>query len=123
QRRLPLKRIFAYAAALAVFAMAGLSVYYGVFQQADPLSAAHREPSETAPQQMTVPEILVPPAAANEITLIMGDGKTVALGDNPDLLHEQDGTQITETGSGLAYATEKRSAQLPAVMNTVITPV
>ncbi|WP_257656975.1 FecR family protein [Parapedobacter lycopersici] len=123
QRRFPLKRIFAYAAALAVFAMAGLSVYYGVFQQADPLSAAHRETPDTAPQQVTVPEILVPPAAANEITLIMGDGKTVALGDNPDLLHEQDGTQITETGSGLAYATEKRSAQLPAVMNTVITPV
>lgn len=121
-KRMFQKRAVLYTAAtLAVFVLAGFSFYYGWFQQREPVSAKQPELAET-----TLPSVMIPdttPNTADEVTLIMGDGKSVALGDRSDVLRERDGTQITETGRGLAYVATYRTIAVPTVLNTVITPV
>lgn len=108
------------AASVAVVILASWFIYSATFQaenQLDQLTVSNEGPPVVAPPPVQMP------AELDDITLIMGDGQTVTLGDNLESLHEQDGTQINRTDSGLEYSSNDRSAHLGTVMNTVITPI
>src|SRR5690606_4317059 len=101
------------AAVLAIFGLAGLFVYDGKLPQ-DAGNQTIRVAGKTLPAAAAAE--VGTPAVSNEVTLIMGDGSAVSLGDNPSLFQEEDGTQISKTGGRLTYSTEGRASGLATVL-------